>query len=177
MNETIETIDKNIPKRSKSRQGILSTEWIVHFLSKEYTFAKIARQLNVSYQAVYQFYKRHEEEIIELLNYEDINILRLKKINNKIAKSIDDETINKAGLKDRHISMKFNTETHRLLENKSTGNYAHSIKISDEEIPFLEKLGNAIAKQAMKAITPHLVSGNKKIDNNSEEHALIEHNQ
>ena len=105
----------------------LSVPLISVYIAKGYRQVDIAKDCNISEQAVSNFIKKHREEIIPLIDTTDgIAAFRAKHIANKaedkIENILDVEEFNKKDIGPLTIAYGVHTDKYRLLSDKSTQN-------------------------------------------------------
>ena len=154
---TADQIDNIPPKVIRHK---LSVPVVASYLFKGYSQADIGRIHNVSRQAVDNYIDIHQDEIADIIGYDEIMPFMLKHNNLRIERSVDDEDIKKAGLVGKRTAIGIGIDKHRELEGKRADNFLYesiSIKIDDRsiEIQRLKKLLNVGEdSQNMTDITP-----------------------
>ncbi len=124
----------------------LSVPLISVYLAKGYRQVDIAKDCNISEQAVSNFIKKHRDEIIPLIDTTDgIAAFRAKHIANKVEDKIEDilavEEFNKKDISPLTIAYGVHTDKYRLLSDKSTQNVsidAIDARIEDRDKRLIE---------------------------------------
>ncbi len=116
----------------------LSVPLISVYIAKGYRQVDIAKDCNISEQAVSNFIKKHRDEIIPLIDTTDgIAAFRAKHIANKVEDKIEDilavEEFNKKDIGSLTIAYGVHTDKYRLLSDKSTQNVSIDAVVGDRK--------------------------------------------
>ena len=97
--------------------------------TKNLPMREIAEEVGVSINTVADILAKYGLNKQEIDDYAKNQVDILQGIQHKIAKSITDDDIKKAGLKDKMIAMGIAVEKQRLISGESTSNLAGIVKV------------------------------------------------